>query len=128
MEMKLVISILLIFLLFTLPFRLFAQSDKRNCRSEWQFFKLKKSITGTVILHEKAFGPCGYFMFSSCTILKTLAGDTVRVLNLCDYKIFASGDHVKIDTAKYQDFGIITTNKYDCIVKKTTVGIVTKTE
>ncbi|MBS1520959.1 MAG: hypothetical protein JST50_08190 [Bacteroidetes bacterium] len=124
--MKLVTPVMVAFLLFTLPYRLFAQSDIRNCRSDWQFFKLKKSITGTVILHKKAVGSCGYFIFSSCTILKTLAGDTIRVIDNCDYKIFVPGDHVRIDTAKRQDYGIVTINKYECIVKKTTVGVVTK--
>ncbi|HEY9001615.1 MAG TPA: hypothetical protein VIM89_09695 [Mucilaginibacter sp.] len=126
--MKLVACSLFILLLFTLPFKLFAQSGKKNCKSDWQFFKLKKSITGTVILHEKA-GPCGLISFSSCTILKTSAGDTIRVLELCDEKkVFAPGDHVKINTVKYKDYGIVTTNKYECIIKKTTVGVVTKVE
>jgi len=124
--MKLVIGSLLILLLFTLPSRLFAQSDKRNCKSDWQFFKLKKTITGTVILHEKAGGSCGYFIFASCTILKTMTGDTIRVLDNCNYKTFAPGDYVKIDTTKYQDHGIVTANNYECIVRKTTVGIVTQ--
>jgi len=116
--MKLITGSLFIVPLFTLPCRLFAQSEKDNCKSHRQFFKLKKPITGTVILHEKAGGACGYFIFSSCTILKTLVGDTIRVLDLCDYKIFTPGDHVKIDTGKYQDYGIVTTNKYDCNYQK----------
>jgi len=57
-----------------------------------------------------------------------LAGDTIRVLDLCDYKTLTPGDHVKIDTSKYQDYGIVITNKYDCIIRKTTVGVVTKAE
>jgi len=77
-------------------------------------------------LHEKAAGSCGYFMFSSCTILKTSKGDTIRVLDNCNYETFPPGNHLKIDTAKYQDYGIVTSNSYDCIVRKTTVGIVTK--
>jgi hypothetical protein len=98
------------------------------CMVNWKYFEIKKLLLGKVLLHEKAYGPCGYFAFASCTIIKTTNQDTVRILELCnENKIFMPGDSVIIKYYKAPPFGGTTTlNNFDCSIKNTAFGIIAK--
>jgi hypothetical protein len=91
-----------------------------ECRNNWQFFILKKTITGEVVSHAKA-GPCGSIAFASITIIRLQTGDTIRVLNYCN------------DREDYMDKNLVTVkplknfkglkNKYDPSVSLSVVAL-----
>ncbi len=54
-----------------------------NCRSRWKYLITDTAIQGQ-LLYFLPVADCGYLISASLSIIKTITGDTIRVLQLCD--------------------------------------------
>jgi hypothetical protein len=98
-----------------------------TCADKWQYFELKKPLTGQVVKYTKS-GSCGTLAFASIAIIKLPNNDTVRVLELCnDEKEFQYNQSVIVSPGKRPAFGVsfplLVTDQ--CIILKTCYGIMT---
>jgi len=103
-------------------------SVDNKCREAWQYFSLDDTLTGQVLFHAKAPFLCGTLATASLTIVKTVPGDTIRVLELCNInKDIAKSALVKISPANKSTFGVtlpFDNNKEDCNILKTCYGVI----
>jgi hypothetical protein len=60
--------------------------DFSKCRNSWQYFNVIDSLKGTVLFHKMATTECGFLSTASLTLIETVEGDTIRVLDLCNTK------------------------------------------
>ena len=96
-----------------------------KCENNWQYFKLTEPIKGVVLLHTKGY--CGYAHIHANTIIIINNTDTIRVNGPCYTENTSTLDSVLINPYKTDNVtGTIGDLKYDCIIKKTCYGIITK--
>jgi hypothetical protein len=100
-----------------------------KCQQKWLYQNLDKSTNGTIIFHKKASGSCGIFSAASVSIIKTEKGDTIRVLEMCNFdKDFSSGSHVSIKPETKPSFrvDIVPYDPKACTILEAYFGTVTK--
>jgi hypothetical protein len=96
-----------------------------KCENKWQYFKLDRPIKGVVLLHTKGY--CGYVHIHSNTIIVTDNNDTIRVDGPCITESVAISDSVIVHPYESDNVkGAIGDLKYDCSIRKTCYGLVTK--
>jgi len=96
------------------------------CRDNWQYSILQDSIKGQIIFHAKPYFLCGLVATASLTIARTTAGDTIRIIDLCNSSDrFRQLVFVKVIPAPRPEFSVsIPADKShnDCRIKKTYYG------
>jgi hypothetical protein len=96
-----------------------------KCKSNWQYFKLTQPIKGVVLLHTQGY--CGYFHIHANTIVIINNTDTIRVDGPCYTENTAISDSVLVNPYETDlKNATIADTKYDCTIKKTCYGIITK--
>ncbi|WP_419788695.1 hypothetical protein [Mucilaginibacter sp. SP1R1] len=104
-----------------------AQKTLFECKKDWQYYTLKDTLYGELIEQQDNGKYCGYVAFASNTIVKTVAGDTIRIIELCNLNKFGRGINVKIIPQEKPPFDIaVGYTQFDCEVKKTYYGKVIK--
>jgi len=107
----------------------FTREQKRlfECRDGWQYFTLKDTLYGELIYQQNIGKYCGTEAFGSNTVVKISSGDTLRIIELCNSNEFKPGDKIKIVPATKPSFGVvISQSQFDCEIKKTCYGVVSK--
>jgi len=100
-----------------------AQKQLFNCKRDWQYSILNDTLSGQLIIQQDIGHLCGNMAFGSNTIIKTRAGDTVRIIELCNSNKFQTGSLVKIIPDNKPSFDVIVISAFfDCMIKKTYYG------
>ncbi|WP_210465383.1 hypothetical protein [Rufibacter roseolus] len=111
--------------------------EKTSCQSDWKYNKLEKDIVGTVLFNEQPTVLCGRISTALVSLVRTEAGDTVRVLNLCNTKKgadspneFSIGSKVVIKPSKSSagKIDLIPVDPRACTLKFTYFGSLKKKE
>ncbi len=96
-----------------------------KCENSWRYFKLTQPIKGVVLLHSKGY--CGYAHVHANTIIIINNTDTIRVNGPCYTANTITSDSVLVSPYETDNvIGAIGDTKYDCTIKKTCYGIITK--
>lgn len=97
-----------------------------KCENEWEYFKIDKPIKGIVLLHTKGY--CGYSNIHSNTIVILNGKDTIRVDGPCTTENVSVSDSVIVRPYYDSDNvkGAIGDLRYDCTIRKTCRGVVSK--
>ena len=96
-----------------------------KCENNWQYFKLTQPIRGVVLLHTK--GNCGYAHVHANTIIITNNTDTIRINGPCYTENTKPSDSVLVKPYETDNvIGAVGDSKYDCTIRKTCYGIITK--
>ncbi len=99
--------------------------DSVGCQSKWQYFTLKDTLRGELIMQQKIRNLCGIFAYASNTLIRTELNDTIRVIELCNSNEFKKGSVIKVIPAIKPLFGVsIPQTNFDCNIKKTCYGTV----
>lgn len=101
-------------LLFLVSYSVFSQNTTEDAKifnyislvqKEWEYFEVKDTFDGEIIVHatcvkinRKSLSEC-----MSMSIVKTQNGDTIRVLNLSNYKEYTIGQKIKVIPSKKPD-------------------------
>ncbi|MEM0543811.1 hypothetical protein WFZ85_14420 [Flavobacterium sp. j3] len=101
-------------LLFLVSYSVFSQNTTEDAKvfnyvqltqKEWKYFEIKDSFVGEIIVHAKCV-KTNRKSLSECmsmSIVKTQNGDTIRVLNLSNYKEYSIGQKIKVIPSKKPD-------------------------
>lgn len=96
-----------------------------KCKSNWEYFNLIQPLKGKVVLHTKGY--CGYFHTHANTIITINNNDTIRVDGPCYTENIVPSDSVLVKPYKTDlKDATIGDLKYDCTIRKTCYGIITK--
>lgn len=94
-------------LIFILSLKTYSQNNSDSIRKNWKYFKLKTNTKAFVIDHLPSPALCGTIAFASITIVKTEAGETFRVLDLCNSKTYKKNQKIKIIPRTKPKFNVI---------------------
>ena len=100
-----------------------AQRQLFDCKRDWKYSILKDTLTGQILVQQDIGHLCGNMAFGSNTIIRTDAGDTFRIIELCNSNKFQVGSSVKIIPDSKPSFDVIVISaSFDCAVKNTSYG------
>ncbi len=85
----------------------------QNCKTKWKYLNLDKALTGSILYYEQPVVACGMVSTASVALIRTDAGDTIRVLSMCDIKkdfntppAFKLGERVSVTPSEKPTFRI----------------------
>jgi hypothetical protein len=109
-------SLLVVFLLATIAFAFGQQKQTeklQNCKTKWKYSNLNKVLNGSILYYEQPVVECGILSTASVALIRTEAGDTLRVLSMCDTKkdfntapAFKLGERVKVTPSEKPSFRV----------------------
>lgn len=106
-------------------------ASKNKCEGNWQYFSVMDTVYGEILFHAKADAICGAIVTASLTIVKTISGDSIRVLEICNVdKKFEKHTKVKVAFSQKPAFGAMLPidNYFDCIINKTCYGFIIRND
>ncbi|MCC2545020.1 hypothetical protein LJY25_01065 [Hymenobacter sp. BT175] len=101
----------------------------QSCQKEWQYKALGRPFKGTIMFSEPAEFLCGLLPAYSVALIKSVNGDTIRVLALCDFAVYRKGTIVTIIPQEVPADGINSPVPIDwlsCRLKATYFGSIQK--
>lgn len=101
------------------------QAKAQECKTKWDYNPLNQIVKGEVLYHHKALALCGIFSTASVTLIRTLDGRIIRVLEMCNTeKDFKKGAKVKVtpEGDKTWTVGIVPFDPQACQIRKAYFG------